>query len=119
MICCSSARAGRNSSIFARSPREKGCFAINASAAFMRPARVPQRFAQRSSCRIETPPILMSKLICAVFSQNQLVPDTMHRNQVLRIFRKVFELFPELNDHLVESARRAVIVLAPNLIEEP
>ena len=43
----------------------------------------------------------------------------MNREQMLRFIAIVAKLFPKLNNHLVQRAGGAEIIVAPDLVEQP
>ena len=53
------------------------------------------------------------------FLQQQFVTHAMNGEEVLRLAAVVSQLFPQLHNHLVESAGRSVIVVAPNFVQQP
>src|ERR1051325_10855837 len=51
-------------------------------------------------------------------SRNQLVPDAMHRQQMARLIAIISQLFPQLDNHLIERACGPVIIVTPDLIQQ-
>src|SRR5579862_3253544 len=47
------------------------------------------------------------------------IPNPMHGHDVLRLRSVIAQLFPQLDDHLVERSRGAEVVVAPDFIEQP
>ena len=51
-------------------------------------------------------------------SGHQLVTNAMHGHQMLRLIPIIAKFFSQLYDDLVESARRAIIVVPPDVIQQ-
>src|SRR5947209_592315 len=49
---------------------------------------------------------------------NEFIPNPVHRQQMLRFISRIAQLFAELHDNLIQRARGAVVIVAPNLIQK-
>jgi len=54
----------------------------------------------------------------AVF-QHEFIPYAVHRDQVAGLVAGVAELAAQLHDHLIQGPGRAVILIPPNVVQEP
>src|SRR6266568_1988259 len=53
------------------------------------------------------------------YSKREFVAHTVDGQQMFRFAAVVPEFFPQLHDHLVQRARCAVVVVAPDFVEQP